>query len=459
MVYSNLIFILALFPLTAIISLFDRSAEYKNLILIIASLLFFSWGRPLAVCLIFLTVFADWGAGLAVYRFSEKRSLSTLFLALDGLMNLAVFLVFGHNYLFNKISALSFDEAILPIGIGFYTIRGFYYVFDIYKRGFKPERNPLCLFTYMVSFHLMAAGPVMHYCEVEPQIREREITTEKLNMGFNKIVWGFGKIVLIAPVFERIKLAGLNGSEITTIGCWLGMLAFFAQYYFTFTGLCDMGKGMGLVGGFCYSDNYTDIDANGLFSGLVKSFNTTVIGFFTDVAGIKRDSSKIYTAVAAVICGIAVSFWYDAKLNYLIAGLAAGLLIALEKLVLEKPLSKLPVLVKYIYLVITSMIIFGALYFDSLYGYRKWLLALVGVNTKYALSVSVKYAVLKNLTLIVIAFFIICPQAKKLVLGIMDKIGAKSQRSYGAVRIIKTICTAFVFLLSVITLTVEYTGV
>ena len=99
------------------------------------------------------------------------------------------------------------------------------------------------------------------------------------------------------------------------------------------------------------------------------------------------------------------------------------------------------------------------LYFDSLYGYRKWLLALVGVNTKYALSVSVKYAVLKNLTLIVIAFFIICPQAKKLVLGIMDKIGAKSQRSYGAVRIIKTICTAFVFLLSVITLTVEYTGV
>lgn len=455
MIYTDLIFLLALFPLTAILSLFDRSSEYKNMILIISSLLFFSWGKPFALCLIFLSVFADWGLGFAVSKFSHQKPLAAFFLTLDGLMNLGIFLVFGHNYLFDKTDLLSLDTAILPIGIGFYTLRGFYYAFDIYKRGFKPEKNPLCLITYMVSFHLMLVGSVMHYCEIEPQIREREITTEKLNMGFNKLFLGLGKAVLLAPVFERIKLAGLNGSEITTLGCWLGMLAFFAQYYFLFTGLCDMSKGLGLVGGFSYSDNYADIVPDGLFTGLVKSFNSTVVSFFTDVANINRQSSKAYTAVMAVVCGAALSLWYEAKLNFLIAGLAAGILIALEKLFLEKSLSKLPAVFKYVYLVLASMLIFGAIYFDSLYGYRKWLLALVGVNTRYALSVSVKNAVLQNLTLLFIAFCVVCSPVKKRIISLTDSFAAQSPRKYGIARTVKTICTAFVFALSVITLVAE----
>ena len=47
---------------------------------------------------------------------------------------------------------------------------------------------------------------------------------------------------------------------------------------------------------------------------------------------------------------------------------------------------KLPDLVKYIYLVLTALVIFGGLYFDSFYGYKKWLFALAGVNVKYTLS-------------------------------------------------------------------------
>lgn len=459
MVYSELIFLLALFPITAVVTMFDRSTEYKNLILIITSVLFFSWGRPFAFCLIFLSVFADWLLGLAVSKNNRRRAAAGLFLLADAVMNLGIFLVFGHNYLFDKTDILSFDAAILPVGIAFYSLRGFSYVYDVFKGRIPAEKNPLCLLTYMTSFHLMLVGPLVRYGDMEPQIRKREITAEKLNTGLNKIFLGLGKVVLLAGVFERIKLAGLNGAEITTIGCWLGMISFFGQYYFLFTGFSDMSKGLGLVGGFVYPDNYRDIDPDGLFTGLVKSFNTTVTEFFAELFGLNGEHSKVYTCIAAVACGGLLSLWYEAKLNFLIVGLAAGALIALEKLVLAKPLSKLPAAVKYIYMAAASMIIFGGLYFESTYGYKKWLFALLGVNTKYTLSVSVKYAVLKNITLIAIAMVIFLPFLKNAFLRLIDGIAAKGGKYYGFIRILKTVCTAFVFALSVITLVVEYSGV
>ncbi|MBR1562556.1 MAG: acyltransferase [Ruminococcus sp.] len=455
MVYSDLLFLLGLFPLSAILSYLDRSAEYKNLILILTSVLFFSWGRPFAVCLIFLSCAVDWLLGMVISKNVENRILSGLLTVLDGAFNIGLFLVFGHNYLFDSVKALSFESYVLPLGMGYYCIRGFSYVYDIFMGRAEYEKNIFCLLTYMVSFHFLMAGPHVSYSKLEPQIRHRDIDGRKLNDGLVELVLGLGKIVILAPVFERIKLAGLNGREITTIGCWLGMMAFFAEAYFTFTGLCDMAKGLGLINGFEYPDNYTDIEADGLFTGMVKSYNSTVVEFFSDVFACRRVQNPILKFVLILVCGVFISMWYEAKLSFLIVGAAAALLIAVERLFLAKPLGKLPAAVKYLYLVITAMVIFGGLYFDSLYGYKKWLLALVNVNTKYMLSVSVKYAVLKNITLIAIAFFIAFAPAKKLVLGLWKEFSRRSRRCYGITKIIQTILTAFIFVLSIVTLAVE----
>ena len=102
---------LGLFPLSSILSYLDRSAEYKNLILILTSVLFFSWGRPFAVCLIFLSCAVDWLLGMVVSKNVENRILSGLLTVLDGAFNIGLFLVFGHNYLFDSVKALSFESS------------------------------------------------------------------------------------------------------------------------------------------------------------------------------------------------------------------------------------------------------------------------------------------------------------------------------------------------------------
>lgn len=452
MTYTDLIFLFGLFPLSAVLSMLDRSSEYKNMILIITSLLFFSWGRPFALCLIFLSLIADWAFGLAVDSLRKKsRPAAVVVTAADGLMNTALLLIFGNNYLFEG-TKLGMDALILPVGIGYYALRGFSYVSDVYRGKIKAEKNVFCIMTYMVSFHLMCAGPVVHYGDMEKQIRKREVTTDKLNAGLNKMIWGLGKIVLLSEVFRKIRAAGLNGSEITTLGCWLGMLAFFAQYYFIFTGLCDISRGLSLMGGFMLPINYRDIEADELFTGMVKSYNSTVIAFFSDLLGIPDSKSKIRNAVGAVICGGLMGLWYAVKPTSLMVGLAAGLLVALEQLFLKAILAKLPVFFKYVYLVLTSLVIFGVLEFKGFYGYHKWLKGLIGSGVKYTLSVAVRDAVLNNIVLIIIAFCIVCTPVRKLITGSADKLSSKSKRSYGTIRICKTIATAAVLIISVITL-------
>jgi alginate O-acetyltransferase complex protein AlgI len=71
------------------------------------------------------------------------------------------------------------------------------------------------------------------------------------------------------------------------------------------------------------------------------------------------------------------------------------------------------------------------------------------------LSVSVKYAVLKNLTLIVIAFFIVFPPAKKLLLGIWKNFSRRSRKWYGFTKVTQTVLTAFIFVMSILTLAVS----
>lgn len=455
MTYTDLIFLFGLFPLSAVLSLLDRSSEYKNMILTITSLLFFSWGRPFAVCLIFLSILADWAIGLAVGGLREKnRFMAGALTLLDGGMNLAIMLIFGHNYLFEG-KALGLTQAMLPIGMGYYSLRGFSYVYDTARGKVRAEKNPFCLMTYMVSFHLMCAGPVVRYGDMEGQIRSREVTTDKLNAGLNKMIWGLGKIALLSGMFREIRSAGLNSGEITTLGCWLGMLAFFAENYFLFTGLCDMSRGLSLVGGFVLPINYRDIDADELFTGLIKSYNSTVVSFFSDLLGIRENSSRLRRAWGYLICCAMLMLWYQIKPNFLIVGLAAGLLVALEQLFLKDLLGKLPAVVKYVYLVLASLLIFGGLNFRGLSGYRRWLSGLLGMGTKYTLSVAVKDAVLNNIVLIVIAFCIVCLPVRKLLTGGADKLSAKSRRHYGAVRAAKTIGTAAVLVISVMTLVTQ----
>ncbi|MGN0624271.1 MAG: acyltransferase [Oscillospiraceae bacterium] len=459
MVYSDLLFFLGLLPCTVLLSFLDRSTEYKNLILVITSVIFFTWAVPAKVCLLFVTIIFEYIFGLGIAKTREnRRPAAAAILAADFLMNAGVFLVFAHNYLFDSIDALHFSKALIPIGVSFYTVRGFSYCYDVFKGKCKAEKNIFCLLVYMISYHFMLVGPVVRYGDIEPAIRNRTVTGKGIRDGLNRFIIGLAKAVLIANVFSRMKLAGLNSQEITLIGCWFGMIAFFAEIYFLFTGMSDMAWGLGRMNGFDYPKNYSDMGISGLFGGLLKTFNTTLVNFFEEVFSDIAKDRKVLSVICTVFCCIAVAMWYDCRLNFIIVGAAVGIIAALEKYVYGKKLEKAPAAVRFIYILILCVLLFGGLYFSSLYGYRKWLLALVGVGTKYSLSVAMKYAVLNNITLILIAFVSVCPAIRKPLMSAVGKYAERSPRAYGQVRILKTVLSAATLLLCIITIAARLTA-
>lgn len=453
MVYSDLLFFLGLLPCTVLLSFLDRSTEYKNLILVITSVVFFTWAVPAKVCLLFVTIIFEYLFGLGIAKTREDhRSASAAILALDFLMNAGVFLVFAHNYLFESIDALHFSKALIPIGVSFYTVRGFSYCYDVFKGSCKAEKNIFCLLVYMISYHFMLAGPVVRYGDIEPAIRKRTVSGQSIREGLNRFIIGLGKAVLIASVFSRMRLAGLNSHEITLIGCWFGMIAYFAEIYFLFTGMSDMAWGLGKMNGFDYPKNYSDMGINGLFGGLLRTFNSTLVKFFEEVFSDISKNKKALSIICTVLCSVAIAMWYECRLNFIIVGAAVGIIVALEKYVYGKKLAKAPAAVRFIYILLLCVAVFGGLYFNTFYGYRKWLLALVGVGTKYSLSVAMKNAVLNNITLILIAFISVCPTIRKPLMSAVDKYSERSPQAYGQVRILKTAAAAAVLLMCIITI-------
>ena len=449
MVYTDLFFLLALLPLSVIFTFFDEGAEYKNLISVIAGAIFVAWGRPLWVLLIFLSFIFDWGMGLLVDKFREsKKAAAVTFLMLDMLWNAAIFILYTRGGAVHLPDKLTLRESLIPLAMGYYVLRAFSYVFDVYK-GEKAEKNPLYLLTYMLSFHFMMTGPVIRYKDISAQLRERRTTGKMISDGLDNIVFGLGKVVILAHAFDLLKQSGLEGGDVTFFGCWLGMLAFFASAYFTLSGLCQMSMGMGLLTGFTYKKNFDDPDSKLLFTGLVKGYNTSVTDLFDEMIVSRFRYKTVPCAIAAFVCCMAVAGWYSFSKPAFLVGAIVGAVVVLEKLVWGKKLRAMPGLVRVIYLVVLTFLIFSVLYFGNTYGWRKWALGLVGVGDKGFISHQMKTVLLSYLFAYIIGVICYLPWLKDQVTRSVNKLSKKTKELYTFVNTSKTILKALLLVMCV----------
>ena len=72
MLFSSLTFIFIFFPLILIIYFISKD-KYKNYILLIASLIFYSWGEPKYIILMFLSIIVNYYLAILIDK-SKKHS-------------------------------------------------------------------------------------------------------------------------------------------------------------------------------------------------------------------------------------------------------------------------------------------------------------------------------------------------------------------------------------------------
>lgn len=89
MVFSSLIFIYAFLPLSLIVCSFSKNITFKNVVLLIFSLIFYAWGEPVYVLILIFMTLSDWVSAILIEKSKSKKT-ARLHMILAVIINLGL---------------------------------------------------------------------------------------------------------------------------------------------------------------------------------------------------------------------------------------------------------------------------------------------------------------------------------------------------------------------------------
>ena len=182
-------------------------------------------------------------------------------------------------------TAISIPRFVMPIGISFFSLQAFGYLFDVYRGTVQPDRNPGRVALFMAFFPQIVEGPICRYDQTAQQLwAGAPITYDNLTMGLQRIGYGMLKKVVIAdrlnPFVEGIfsDFQSYDGGILA-----LAAVAYTIQLYMDFSGAMDAVTGTAQIFGIAMPENFR----RPFFSRTVSEFWTrwhiSLGGWFRDV--------------------------------------------------------------------------------------------------------------------------------------------------------------------------------
>ena len=182
MLFSSITFLVFFLPAVLIFYYALPSLAYKNCVLFLASLLFYAWGEPKFVFLMFASIVFNYNMGLFLGNDTAHKKKLLVFAILANIAVLFVFKYLGFTCKIIDIflsavhiQPLTAINLVMPIGISFYTFQEISYLVDVYRKPEMAQKNLLSLGLYIAFFPQLIAGPIVRYHEDrKASCRERE---------------------------------------------------------------------------------------------------------------------------------------------------------------------------------------------------------------------------------------------------------------------------------------------
>ena len=369
MIFSSIAFLYYFLPVVLALYLITPR-PLKNLVLLIASLVFYGWGEPKYVFLMLATVFLGYIFGLLIERFKGKP-LSKVFLALSVISSLAGLGYFKYADFFitnfNNVTGLSIPllRLALPIGISFYTFQILSYSVDVYRGNVAAQKNPVNLATYVALFPQLIAGPIVRYSDIEKQLTLRQHSFEKINSGCRRFIIGLSKKILLANTLGVLCDTFMQSGDRSVLYYWLFAFSYMLQIYFDFSGYSDMAIGLGRLFGFEFLENFNYPFISRSITEFWRRWHMSLGSWFRDYVYIPLGGNRVKRMrmlfnIFAV--WFLTGFWHGAEWNFVIWGLYFGVLLTLEKFFFLNRLEKHRVLghIYVMFFVSVSFMIFSA---------------------------------------------------------------------------------------------------
>lgn len=371
MVFSSIVFLFTFLP-AALLLYYASPRRGKNAALLLISLLFYAWGEPVYIVLLLFSAVTDYVNGLLIERFRDRIALQRLTLIFSLAVNVGVLCFFKYaDFLIDLLNG-AFGTAIvpldlpLPIGISFYTFQTMSYTIDVYRGRCKAQRSFIDFAAFVSMFPQLVAGPIVRYDEVEKQLTDRSFTLEQFGYGVRRFIIGLGKKVLLANNIGMLWEMSRSGiDDLSTVGAWLGIIAFAFQIYFDFSGYSDMAIGLGSMLGFRFPENFNYPYISASAAEFWRRWHMTLGSWFRDYVYFPLGGSrtrKPRLMLNLFVVWFLTGLWHGVSWNFIFWGLYFGLLIGMEKLFLASWLEQLWRPVRHAYLIVAALfgwVLFG----------------------------------------------------------------------------------------------------
>ena len=322
--------------------------SWRNGIIAIASLIFYTVGAGPSVILLLVAMVVNYLAGQALepdeWAMAERRK--RLLLIGVIVFDVAVLVVWKYaGFLTEQLNGFAqllggdfpVTHLVLPIGISFYTFHNISYVVDIY-RGERPAlRRPVAYATYITMFPQLIAGPIVRYREIADQLpQERTHRLDDIAAGFPRFALGLCKKVIIADSLSPLVDACFStpNDEMTFGVAWVGALAYTLQLYFDFSGYSDMAIGLGRMLGFRLPENFARPYSSVTITEFWRRWHMSLSRWFRDyvyipLGGNRHGGARTYRNLCIVF--VLTGFWHGANWTFLVWGLYHGALLIIER--------------------------------------------------------------------------------------------------------------------------------
>lgn len=353
MVFSSQNFLFFFLP-GVLLGYYLAPGRWKNVLLMMASVVFYAYGGGWLVTLLLISSGLDyvtgWVAGGGLEHDRPRRV--RLAVASSVLGNLSLLGYFKYaNFFVEQINSVGaaaglevrgWTDVVLPIGISFFTFQSMSYTIDVARGRVEPLKNPLDFLLYVSLFPQLIAGPIVRFHEVNQQIRRRRTTVDDFAEGVVRFAHGLFKKVVIADAVALVvdPVFSLGPSELTTAAAWLGILAYTIQIYFDFSGYSDMAIGLGRMFGFHFPENFRRPYSALSITDFWRRWHITLSNWFRDYLYVPLGGSRGTARATFRNLGIVfllTGLWHGANWTFIAWGAYHGAFLILERVTGQRP--------------------------------------------------------------------------------------------------------------------------
>jgi alginate O-acetyltransferase complex protein AlgI len=329
----------------------------------------------------------DYVVGLNLSRCAPQGLGAKVLLALSMCGNLGLLILLKYGaFLLGIVGIDAVFAPALPIGISFYTFQTMSYTIDLYRGEIEPQRDPVAFLAYVSMFPQLVAGPIVRYADVAERLRKRRTTVKSFSDGVTRFAAGLGKKVLFANHAGQVasELLGGGAEYASVTGVWLGALMFMFQIYFDFSGYSDMAIGLAKMVGFDFKENFDHPYESKSVTEFWRRWHISLGTFFRDYLYIPLGGNRKRVVFNLLIVWGLTGLWHGASVNFLLWGLYFGVLIILEKYVIQRASIRIPAFIMRVYCLLAVLfgwVIFYVTDLEQLAGYAARFWGLAGVFT------------------------------------------------------------------------------